>query len=366
VCCREFRIKLVNTVELVEYICESKAHSFEAFLRALESSSRFKKFIEDNCDKVRKKIRNTNSNDETVKDVLAEIELAYLLLQVDRFSRVEYECYGIEEPNPDLTVTDGKSGFAFNFEVKRIRHTDVEKRFGAWKQLVVKRVKAVPSKLAFFMNIGSFDTPIDLVDHLEAKTEDIISNITETIVASEEKIPLGSEKSYSVLGLKGVFEFNLRKPRKPTSGDTLYDGGSFPIFYTDKEYRKFGDEICDPAHLGQMRSGEVNILAISTDSDTHDDLDFGKALDSLEEHVTQGDDGFFIKKGFKGSEDFAKQLERLSGIFFRSVWVAVDFVPNILWCNDKAQCSIPNDIGKILQVMDYPRSKVSFEAFKWC
>jgi len=357
----------VNTVELVEYIFESKSQSFGAFLRALESSSRFKKFVEDNCDKVRKKIRNTNSSDETVKDVLAEIELAYLLLQVNRFSRVEYECYGIEEPNPDLTVTDGKSGFVFNVEVKRIRCTDVEKRFEAWKQLVVKRVTAVPSEFAFSMDIGSFDTLIDLVDHLEAKTEDIISYITETIVASGKKIPLGSEKSYSVPGLEGVFEFKLIKPlRKLTSGHTLYYGGSFPIFYTDKEYRKFGDEICDPAHLGQMRSGEVNILAISADSDTHDDLDFGKALDSLEEHVTQGDDGFFIKKGFKGSEDFAKQLERLSGIFFISVWVAVDFVPNILWCNDKAQCSIPNDIGKILQVMDYPRSKVSFEDFKWC
>jgi len=203
-----------------------------------------------------------------------------------------------------------------------------------------------------------------LVDRLETKTENIVNYITETIIASEEEIPLGGERSYSIPGFEGVFEVKLRKPPRKTKSDhTSYYGGSFPIFITHKEYRKFGDEICDPAHLGQMRPDMVNILAISTDSGTHGDFDFGKALVSLEGLVARGNDEFFIRKGFKGSVDFAIQLERLSGILFRSVWSPVGFNPNVLWCNDKAKCLVPNDIVKILQEMDYPRSKMSFEDF---
>jgi len=152
----------MNVVELVEYIFETKAYFLGGFLRALESSSRFKKFVEVYRDKIRKKIRDTNFDNDAVKDVLAEIEWAYLLLQVDRFSRVEYERYSTEEHNPDLAVTEIELDFVFNVEVKRIRCTDVEKRFGAWKQRVARKVIAVPSKLAFSMYIGSFDTSIDL------------------------------------------------------------------------------------------------------------------------------------------------------------------------------------------------------------
>ena len=354
----------MNAVELLGYIFETRAHSFEACLRALESSSRFGTLVEVYRDKIRKKIRDTNYDNDAIMDVLAEIELAYLLLQVDRFSRIEYERYGTEEHNPDLTVTDGESGIIFNVEVKRIRCTDVEKRFGAWKQRLVKQVKAVPSKLGFSMDIGGFDAPIDLVDRLEAKTEDVASYIIETIVASEEEIPLDGEKCYSVPGFEGVFEFKLRKPpRKATSDHTSYYGGSFPMFYTHQEYRKFGDEICDPSHLGQMRPDMVNILAIGGDSATHDDFDFRKAVTSLEELAVRGNNGFFVRKGFEGSVDFAMQLERLSGILFRSVWVPVGFGRNVLWRNDKAKCPVPKDIAKILQGVDSPKSKVSFEDF---
>ena len=349
---------LVNAIELVEYIFEGKAHLFRAFSRDLKSSSRFRKFVEVYRDKIRKKIRESSYDNDAIKDVLAEIKLAYHLLQIDRFWIIEYERYGTEEHNPDLTVTDSELGIVFNLEVKRIRCTDVERRFGEWKQQVTQRIIKVPSKLAFWMDIGDFNTPIDLVDRLEANMEYVISYIIETIVKSQEEIPLGGEKRYSVPGFKGVFEFKLRKPpRKPSSETTSYYGGSFPDFATHEEYKKFGDLICDPTHLGQMRPDMINILAITTDSSTHEDFDLNESLISLEKKAAQGNDEFFIRKGFEGSADFATQLERLSGILFASVFVPVRSAPDVLWCNHRAKHPISEDIGKILASDVLPEAK---------
>lgn len=350
--------------ELVDYIFDDRAHLFGAFLRALESSSRFLEFTEIYCDKIRRKIRDAHYDAAVVRDVLAEIEWAYLALQVDRFSEVEYELYGTKKPNPDLTVTDSKLGIVFNIEVKRIRPPDVEKRFEVWKRRVVEQVKAIPSSLAFSIDIGSFNMSGELADRLEAKSDCIVSYIVETIVMVEKEMSIGDEKRYSMPGFEDAFEFRLTKPSGKVNLDhTSYHGGSFPLPVTHKEYRKFGDEICDPEHLGQIRPGMVNILAISTNSSAHDYFDLGKAIDSLKELVEKGDDEFFINKGFEGVEDFTIQLRRLSGILFRGAWFSVDFNPNVLWRNDTAEYPIPNSLAEILQRLDYPRSKRSFKEF---
>ena len=354
----------MNAVELVEYIFGSKAHFCESFLCALETSPRFELFVEVYRDKIRKKIRTANCNNDAVKAVLAELWVAYLLLQIDRFSTVEYEFYGADKHNPDLTVTHSGSGLVFNVEVKRIGRTAVERRFEIWLRQVKERIKVIPSRLALIMDIGDFNTPIDLLDRLEAQSEEIVSYITRAIVASDKEIPLGSEKGFSVPGFEEVFKFRLRKPsRKPTSDYTSYYYGFFPDFATHNEYRKFGDEICDPAHLEQMRPDMVNVLAITTDSSTHDELDLERALTSLEERAANGDDHFFIHKHFTGAADFLTQLERLSGIVLAGAFFPVRSGPTVLWCNNKAKHPVPKDIGNLLQVMVCQNPRVSFEDF---
>ena len=338
----------MNAIELVEYIFERKDQLPKAFLRDLESSPRFREFAYVYREKIRKKIRGAKYDNDAIKNVLAEIKLAYYLLQIDQFS-VEYERYDTKEPHPDLTVTDSEAGIVFNLEVKRIRCTDAEKRFEAWKQQVIRQIKAIPSSLAFSMDIGGFDTPISLLERLEAEKENVICYIIETIVNSQEEIPLGGERCYFVPGFKGEFEFRLRKPpRKPTSDHTSYYYMIHPDFATHREYRKFGDVICDPEHLRQMRPEMINILAIISDSSIHEDFDLDTSFAHLEELAARGDDGFFAKKGFEGSIDFAAQIERLSAILLLSAFVSVRSAPNALWCNDKAKDPIPKDIGKIL------------------
>lgn len=355
----------MTAVELVEYIFGSNAHFCAAFLRALETSPRFRRFVEAYRDKIRKKIRAASCNNDAVKAVLAELWVAYLLLQVDRFSTVKYEVYGTDKRSPDLTVTHSGSGseLVFNVEVKRIGRTDVESRFETWLRQMKDQIRTIPSRLALSMDIGDFNTRIDLLDRLEAQSEDIVGYITTTIVASDKEMPQGSKKDFSVPGFEEVFKFRLRKPsRKPTSDYTSYDWGMFPDFATHNEYRKFGDEICDPAHLGQMRPDMVNVLAITTDSSTHDAFDLERALTSLEERAANGDDQFFIHKQFTGAEDFITQLERLSGIVLAGAFFPVRSGPTVLWCNNKAKHPVPKNIGNLLQAMVCQNPKVSFES----
>jgi hypothetical protein len=289
--------------------------------------------------------------------VLAEIEFAYLLLLVDRFSRVDYECYGTKKQNPDFTVTDDKTGIVFNMEVKRIRRTDIENRFELWKQDVAQQIRSVPSELAFSMDVEGVNIS-EKIDELEVRKAEIVDFIKSTIAKAETKIPTESQAEYSIPGFDGLLiRFELRKPILKTSPNTSYYGGSFSIPVTHKEYRKFGDEICDPEHLGQMRSGMVNILAISTDSGTHDDFNLGKALASLKTLAGQENNKFFVGKGFAGVADFTKQFQELSGILFRSTWVQVAYASNALWNNDVAKCPIPRDIGEILKGIDYPKPR---------
>ena len=340
---------LMNAIELIEYIFERKDQLPRTLLRNLESSPRFRKFAYVYRNKIRKKVRDAKYDNEAIKDVLAEITLAYHVLQIDRFS-VEYERYDTKEPHPDLTVTDSELGIVFNIEVKRIRCTSTEKRFEVWKQQVVKQIKAIPSPLAFSMSIGNdFDTPVSLLDRLETEKEKVVSYIRETIVNSQEQIPVGGEKRYFIPGFEGEFEFRLRKPhRKPTSDHTSYYDTDGPDFATHEEYQKFGDLICDPEHLRQMRPGMINILAITSDSSTHEDSDLDTSLAELEELAARGKNEFFIDKGFEGSADFAAQIERLSAILLLSAFVPVSSARNALWYNDKAKFALPNDIGKIL------------------
>ena len=358
---------VVTAVELVEYIFQSNAHLRGNFLCALETSPRFEQFVEAYRDKIQKKIRDASSNHDAVKAILAELWIAYLLLQVDQFSTVQYEIYGTDNRNPDLTETYSGSGseLVFNVEVKRIGQTDSEQRFRTWLRQVIQRIKETPSRLALSMQIGDFNTPIALLDRLEAQSEDIIRYITTTIAALDKEMLPGSRKHLSVPGFEGVFKFRLRKrSREATSDHTLCDWVGYPDFATQKEFKKFGDEICDPAHLGQMRPGMVNVLAIITDSSTHGELDLEGALSSLAELASRGNDQFFRDKKFEGgAADFIAQLEKLSGIVLVGAFFPVRSGPTVLWCNNKAKHPVPKDIGNLLQTMVYQNPRVSFEDF---
>jgi hypothetical protein len=109
--------------ELLIYIFGDQPHALAAQLADwMALAPRFKAFVATYRDKIRKKIRGTRDA-EGLRDLLLELETAYILLQEHRLI-VEYEKYGVGKARgPDFAVTY-KTSIVFNVEVTRMRSSD--------------------------------------------------------------------------------------------------------------------------------------------------------------------------------------------------------------------------------------------------
>ena len=84
--------------------------STEELIGWLAGSPRFRAFADAHRAKIRKKLR-TAANDEALRDVRTELQVARLLL-LDRRIELEFEAYGSGKVGPDLSVTyRGKRSF---------------------------------------------------------------------------------------------------------------------------------------------------------------------------------------------------------------------------------------------------------------
>ena len=115
---------LIN--ELLTHIFETQTHALAAqFGLWVVSSARFRAFGEQYRDKIRKKVRGTRDQ-EGLKDLTFELEIAFLLLSERRFA-VEYEKGGVgKQREPDFCVTF-KTHLPFNVEVKRLRSSAIDR-----------------------------------------------------------------------------------------------------------------------------------------------------------------------------------------------------------------------------------------------
>lgn len=106
--------------ELIAYLFEEQQHLLSSVLMQwMTDSSRFTIFVETYRDKIRKKIRVTQTPDSAL-DLCGELEVAYCLLK-DRHISVAYESYAsAKKRSPDFTVTY-RTNLVFNVEVARIR-----------------------------------------------------------------------------------------------------------------------------------------------------------------------------------------------------------------------------------------------------
>jgi hypothetical protein len=113
--------------QLLGYLFDNKPHILAAPMsRWIGSSPRFKAFATTYRDKIRKKIRVTQSSAGS-KDLAVELETAYWLLQEQRFA-LAYEPYSSQKTRgPDFAVTF--KSITFNVEVTRIGAREIE---GTW------------------------------------------------------------------------------------------------------------------------------------------------------------------------------------------------------------------------------------------
>ena len=341
----------MNDSELVNYLTECRKN--ESLARNLqfwfETCSVFKNFIILNKEKVRKKITG-GKTDEDLKDIQSELLIPYLLLLDNRFE-VEYEKYGMGKTRaPDFFVTFEKSA-SFNVEVKKIRKTPLDVEFNQCFREIGERIRTVPSDLLCRMDVISLNPDCDLIARLKISQEKIVCFAQNTIYSEKDKLSLEDSREYPVPGFEDEVTLILDKSSSKINLDhTYYYHGLKPLFFTQREFYKFRDTIFEK--MGQMLPGMVNILVITSDSDTHDQHDLLEAIKSINQRLARSEESFFIKKGFKGSLDFREQSKIISAILFRNNWVSEERDRNFLWYNKIARNPLLEAIGDYLETMD--------------
>ena len=339
--------------ELISYIIADRQHNITNYFAGwFTICDRFKNFSYHNRDKIRSKIRGTKTN-EDLEDLSFELEVAYLLLLDERFE-LEYEKYGTGENRaPDFLAIYKKSIF-FNVEVRRIRKPELGTRIDSCFQEIGDKVRKIPSDICVQIWTNTFDADPDLVSRLESSKEKIINFVEKVIEIEKNKLAYDSTCEYPLDGFEDEFVFALTRPSgKVDKTHTSYYPASVPIFYTQKEYYKFGDIVCEK--LGQMLPNMINMLIVGSNSSAHEREDLPRAIDSINDLLLKNDEKFFIQKGFHGRNDFIEQMKNLSAILFRSNWIGGVGDRNLLWLNEQASQKIPEEITEYLRMMDTPR-----------
>lgn len=147
-----------KTDELVRHVAQHTRPSLQSELgNWMEDNSRFRSFISDHQDKVRKKL--SASDEQARMDVRSELRVAYLVLHDRRF-QLKFEAYGAGQRGPDLSIIF-RENQRFNLEITRLRateYTDTETRLanvisGKLRQLPID----VPNVLVVTTNELSLD-----------------------------------------------------------------------------------------------------------------------------------------------------------------------------------------------------------------
>lgn len=337
--------------ELVTYLVSGCAfgHVENVLLRWVSINPRFKDFMEKYREKIRKKIESAKDED-SLNDVIFELQVAFLML-FDADYSVEYEKYGLDERAPDYYCR-ASFGPEFNLEVKRVRIGASDKRWGQCMGSIEGQVKRHPSNICFRLDILSADADEQLLRRMEAGISGIVEDIISKIDMAKDRMPTGKTCCFPVSGFEDVLELSLYRPLAADNREhTTSYGHSSPLFFTQKEYRKFGDSVFEK--VGQMIPGMVNIIVITTDSATHDRLDLEDAMSSIEHLIEEEDDCYFQKKGFNDADDFRQRLSNVSGVLLISPWEAIDTPEkrNLLWINQNALMPIPEEVKSYLENM---------------
>jgi hypothetical protein len=138
--------------ELLAIVFGGENHALRESCAAWIASSRlFRRFLEDNAGKIRKKARQAD-NVETLRDLQLEMDAAYRLLLADRRVTLVYERYLADKTRgPDFTVTF-KGHLIFNVEVKRLRAPVAVGKLG---EAVREKLRQMPPSAVNVLLVGA-------------------------------------------------------------------------------------------------------------------------------------------------------------------------------------------------------------------
>jgi|GEM_PF-1338429 len=340
------------TDKLIKYVLEETPEDSKicrAFQHWTTTCKRFRAFIDEYKNKIRKKVRGAETEDD-IEDIRFELEIPYLLLLNNDFN-VQYEAYGTSQQAPDFKITY-KETLPLNFEVARIRESEFCDRLEQIERKIAKRVYQIPSHLgANFIYINPSSSLIEKMEHLE---DEIVDFIGKTIKRVEAILEYDKPTRYRIYPIEGANDLKLEliKPSmKRNFNNTSWNGGGvFPLPYTGKEQNKFGDIIIDK--LRQAIPDMINMLVINTNTWAHDEDSLIDALISIRGFVGEQNDEFFKQKGYNSTEDFINKSRKLRGILFRSTWIKGEGARNYVWENPDANNKLPASVSEYLRNMD--------------
>jgi hypothetical protein len=334
--------------ELAEHLSGRLSLADAGRLRRWFKNENFKKFVQDNKEKIRRKLDNAKTAEDKA-DVLCELEIANSLLLVSLFALVYEPHGGSGRRRPDFLVS--ASGVQdFSVEVKRIRESAAAGSFSRFQRAIVEAVHEVPSTLGVSLDIIDLNATAELATRLCDVTHSVIDQCVEAIQALESRLMAEEFVAIPVRGFEEEVRFTVEKiAGKSPASPTAYLGGVSPVPYTQKESFKFTDLLCDC--LGQLRPGLANVLAVRIHSCSHESQDFNEALHELGKRARAQDDEFFQKKGFLGAEDFLIQAKALSAVLIKSDWspLSSDAEFNVVWRNRGAAILLKDQIVSLLK-----------------
>lgn len=300
----------------IAFIFKSQHPIQNSILKWMQVNPTFFKFVTTYKDKIRLKVKNCN-NDEQFDDLLWELDIAaYFLRNNELDVEIEYVTEGKGKRTPDFYISTNLG--SFYAEATRIRSNSLEIRYRNWEKQLGEYISTIPSSVGVFLNTTIMSVVPNysekMISQLEDKLDIIKSKIKEKIMEMDVVLEFEEKQSFSIL--ENLVSIDIIKPtNKRYPNETSYYGGTQPVLYTQKEYTKFGDILCNK--LNQCCSGKANIIMIFTQNDTHDLINCEDAIIELQ----QRDDAFFQKKGFEGVDDFRNRYKNLSAIFFNSRWL---------------------------------------------
>ncbi len=339
---------------LIKYIFRNGDKDFTSIVENwLISSNRFYNFVLYNKDKIRKKIKNCNNKKNEMSDLIFEMEVAYLLLRNELFTVTYEKEFKKYNKKPDFLV-QYKNETEFIIEVKRIigaQHDDLVKEFD---EKIKNQISHLKSSLAFSFWIDCTVKNDSIFTKLHNEIPNIVKFIKKKVDNFDQKLSSDDIKEFVVPGFDNNFFMEVTSPtRKANNSFICYYGlTSRPVFYSQKEYYKFTDDIFDK--IRQLIPNKTNLLIITSASETHEDFDLSKTIHCIFTNIIRNNKDFFITKGFKDIEDFNSYFKNLSGILYLKKTSEQD----VFWINDcsNLKCRISLEVIKYLENMRFIRS----------
>jgi hypothetical protein len=177
--------------DLCVYVFGAATHPVSGECAAwMGASARFRTFVADHRDKIRRKVRSIR-DDEGLRDLQLELDTAYRLLHERRFALAYEQYLAGKTRGPDFTVTF-KTWLRFNVEVKRLRAAPQP---GRWADVICDKLDQLPPSIANVLLVAS--------DAATAGDFDVVRAMAELRTVAERK----DDDFFTRRGLAGARDY---------------------------------------------------------------------------------------------------------------------------------------------------------------